>query len=238
MKIYLSPSQQYYNKYSAGDTTEKEQCNRIAEHCEKALIRCGFEVKRAAAGTRTDDAIAESNAWGAQLHVPIHTNAGGGKGCVVFVSQLSEDRLRYAQAVYDELAEITVADESYGVRTARFDEIRKTSGKCIYVEAEFHDSVEGAEWIIENVGEIGEAICRGICKGAGVKYIDIKEDKQMERFKDIEGSRLKTEILRAAELGLMQGYGDGTFRPNEPLTRAQAAAVMVRLHDKLKEELK
>lgn len=143
MKIYLSPSQQYYNKYSAGDTTEKEQCNRIAEHCERALIRCGFEVKRAAAGTKTDDAIAESNAWGAQLHVPIHTNAGGGKGCVVFVSQLSEDRLRYAQAVYDELSEITVADESYGVRTARFDEIRKTSGKCIYVEAEFHDSVEG-----------------------------------------------------------------------------------------------
>ena len=37
---------------------------------------------------------------------------------------------------------------------------------------------------------------------------------------------------------LLQGYGDGTFRPNEPLTRAQAAAVMVRLHDKLKEELK
>ena len=49
---------------------------------------------------------------------------------------------------------------------------------------------------------------------------------------------LKAEILRAAELGLLQGYGDGTFRPNEPLTRAQAAAVMVRLHDKLKEELK
>lgn len=57
-------------------------------------------------------------------------------------------------------------------------------------------------------------------------------------FKDIEGNGLKAEILRAAELGLLQGYGDGTFRPNEPLTRAQAAAVMVRLHDKLKEELK
>ena len=217
MKIYLSPSQQYYNKYSAGDTTEKEQCNRIAEHCERALIRCGFEVKRAAAGTKTDDAIAESNAWGAQLHVPIHTNAGGGKGCVVFVSQLSEDRLRYAQAVYDELAEITVADESYGVRTARFDEIRKTSGKCIDVEAEFHDSVEGAEWIIENVEEIGEAICRGICKGADIAYVPENYESEAEKAK-----------RWAVETGLIQGYKDGSYGWGDALTREQLAIIEYR----------
>ena len=217
MKIYLSPSQQYYNKYSAGDTTEKEQCNRIAEHCERALIRCGFEVKRAAAGTKTDDAIAESNAWGAQLHVPIHTNAGGGKGCVVFVSQLSDDRLRYAQAVYDELSEITVADESYGVRTARFDEIRKTSGKCIYVEAEFHDSVEGAEWIIENVEEIGEAICRGICKGADIVYVPENYDSEAEKAK-----------RWAVETGLIRGYKDGSYGWGDALTREQLAIIEYR----------
>ena len=217
MKIYLSPSQQYYNKYSAGDTTEKEQCNRIAEHCERALIRCGFEVKRAAAGTKTDDAIAESNAWGAQLHVPIHTNAGGGKGCVVFVSQLSDDRLRYAQAVYDELSEITVANESYGVRTARFDEIRKTSGKCIYVEAEFHDSVEGAEWIIENVEEIGEAICRGICKGADIVYVPENYDSEAEKAK-----------RWAVETGLIRGYKDGSYGWGDALTREQLAIIEYR----------
>ena len=217
MKIYLSPSQQYYNKYSAGDTTEKEQCNRIAEHCERALIRCGFEVKRAAAGTKTDDAIAESNAWGAQLHVPIHTNAGGGKGCVVFVSQLSEDRLRYAQAVYDELSEITVANESYGVRTARFDEIRKTSGKCLYVEAEFHDSVEGAEWIIENVEEIGEAICRGICKGADIAYVPENYESEAEKAK-----------RWAVETGLIRGYKDGSYGWDDALTREQLAIIEYR----------
>ena len=217
MKIYLSPSQQYYNKYSAGDTTEKEQCNRIAEHCERALIRCGFEVKRAAAGTKTDDAIVESNAWGAQLHVPIHTNAGGGKGCVVFVSQLSEDRLRYAQAVYDELAEITVADESYGVRTARFDEIRKTSGKCIYVEAEFHDSVDGAEWRIAIVGEIAAPICRGICKGADIAYVPENYESEAEKAK-----------RWAVETGLIRGYKDGSYGWDDALTREQLAIIEYR----------
>lgn len=215
MKIYLSPSQQYYNKYAAGDTTEKEQCNRIAQYCEAALLRCGFEVKRAAVGTKTEVAIKESNDWGAELHVPIHTNAGGGAGCVVFVSKLEGDRLKYAQCVYDELAAITEADKSYGVRTANFLEIRDTAAKCIYVEAEFHDSVKGAEWIIENVRSIGEAICKGICKGAGVAYVE----------EDSEASRAKAWAISQ---GLIRGFADGDYRWASPLTREQFAIIEYR----------
>ena len=40
-------------------------------------------------------------------------------------------------------------------------------------------------------------------------------------------------IETATELGIMEGYEDGTFRPNNPLTRAQAAAIIVRLYQKL-----
>lgn len=217
MKIYLSPSQQYYNKYAAGDTTEKEQCNRIAAYCTAALVRCGFEVKCAAEGTKTDDAIAESNAWGAQLHVPIHTNAGGGAGCVVFVSRLSEDRLKYAQAVYDEVAAITEGEERYGVRTANFDEIRKTTASCIYVEAEFHDSPERARWIIDNVAEIGEAICRGICIATDTAYIP-------------EGYESEAELAKrwAVESGLIRGYRDGSYGWSDALTREQFAIIEYR----------
>ncbi len=215
MKIYLSPSQQYYNKYAAGDTTEKEQCNRIAVYCEKALLRCGFEVKRAAEGTKTETAIEESNAWGAELHIPIHTNAGGGSGCVVFVSRLEGDRLKTAQAIYDELSKITVANESYGVRKANFLEIRDTVAKCIYVEAEFHDNVRDAEWIIANVRLIGEAICKGICEAVGVAYTG--EDSEAEKAK-----------AWAIEQGLIRGFADGDYRWKEPLTREQLAIIEYR----------
>jgi hypothetical protein len=40
-------------------------------------------------------------------------------------------------------------------------------------------------------------------------------------------------IARAHDLGLLTGFPDGTFRPSIPLTREAAAAVMVRLYDKL-----
>lgn len=215
MKIYLSPSQQNYNIYAAGNTTEKEQCGRIATHCKAALERCGFEVKCAEDGMSIGAAVKASNNWGADLHVPIHTNAGGGSGCVVFISKFEDERQKYAQAVYDEIAAITEADEKYGVRTAGFTEIRDTTAKCIYIEAEFHDNAENAQWIIENVSEIGEAICRGLCKAAGLAYISNRSEADDAK-------------AWAVSEGLIRGYLDGSFGWKDPLTREQYAVIEYR----------
>ena len=95
--------------------------------------------------------------------------------------------------------------------------IRKTSGKCIYVEAEFHDSVEGAEWIIENVEEIGEAICRGICKGADIAYVPENYESEEEKAK-----------RWAVETGLIRGYKDGSYGWDDALTREQLAIIEYR----------
>jgi hypothetical protein len=38
------------------------------------------------------------------------------------------------------------------------------------------------------------------------------------------------DILEAARLGLVQGYEDGTYRPEQPLTRRQAAYLALNLH--------
>lgn len=46
-------------------------------------------------------------------------------------------------------------------------------------------------------------------------------------LRDIKGHWAESEIRFAAEKGWMNGLNDGTFKPNHPLTRAQAATVMV-----------
>ena len=45
---------------------------------------------------------------------------------------------------------------------------------------------------------------------------------------DIAGHPLRAEIEAAVERGLVYGYGDGTFRPDEQVTRAQFAAMLNR----------
>lgn len=52
-------------------------------------------------------------------------------------------------------------------------------------------------------------------------------------FKDIDGHWAKGAIERMAKAELLKGNGDGNFRPDEKLTRAEFAAVLDRLLDLL-----
>ena len=219
MKIYLSPSMQDYNRYAAGNTTEMRQCSRIAEAAERALQRCGFEVKRAPMGQSAEDNVYQSNAWGADFHIPIHTNAGGGKGCVVFVSELNGEKYNFARAIYNAIDGITRYRSVYGVRAQSFYETNTTVAPCLYVECEFHDNPQLAQWIIDNTDELGEAICRGICKAAGKEYIP--EDEIVERWQKLsdipEGYRDMAK--RYIDKGALKGKADGNLDLTEDMLR-------------------
>lgn len=175
-KIYISPSNQNKNAYAYGNTNECVQCNRIAEALEKHLKRNGYEVKRAPKGQEMNKSISDSNKWGADVHIPIHTNAGGGKGALVMVYSKTAPNLKYAQPVYDALKAISPNGGGYGVRTDvdvckhTLGEIQNTSATAVYVEAEFHDNANLAKWIINNVDKIAVAIAKGICKADGKTY--------------------------------------------------------------------
>lgn len=60
----------------------------------------------------------------------------------------------------------------------------------------------------------------------------IREEDLM--FTDLEGHWAKAAIEQMAELGIIGGFPDGSFRPNEPVTRAQVAVLLQRLYILLK----
>ena len=173
MKIYLSPSNQSGNKYAYGNTNEMEQCNRIADAAKNALERCGFTVKKAPKGQDMRKSINESNSWGADLHIPIHTNAFDGKasGTIVFVYSKNSKNMKYANPIYQEVQSACPGKTDYGVReNPELAELNSTNATAVYVEADFHDNPAIAKWITENPNAVGEAIAKGVCKGAGVTY--------------------------------------------------------------------
>lgn len=227
MKVYLSPSSQPENKYAAGDTTEQVQCNRIAEAAKTALERCGFEVKKAPEGQSYQDNVAESNAWGADLHIPIHTNAGGGAGTVVFVNNGSTKQLQYANPIYDEVQAITPGNVQYGVRINKLYELSYTVATAVYVECEFHDRADLAEWIIAHVIDLGEAIAKGVCTGAGVKYIPADEP-EAEPEPEEPPMTYEEEKAAATEWAKIKNISDGT-RPYDPVQRVELWVTLWRL---------
>ena len=171
-KIYLSPSNQYDNQYAYGNTSEMKVCNTFAKAAEIALKRCGFTVKRAPEGQAMSKSISESNSWGADLHIPIHTNAGGGNGTLVMVYSQSSQNMALAKPIYNAVQAVTPGKIDYGIREyPQLAELNSTNAIAVYIEVDFHDNKEIAKWLINNSTTVGEAIAKGVCSGYGVKYV-------------------------------------------------------------------
>lgn len=204
-KIYISPSDQTGNLYAAGDTNEAVQCRKIAAALVTALVRCGFVAMTNLDGSMYDR-VRQSNDWGADLHLCVHTNAHDGtvKGTRLFCYEPDGEGYRACQAVMDALAPITPG-ESDSITIWHFYEVRCANAPTVYLEVAFHDNRSEAEWIIANTQAIAEAVCRGICAHYGVDYVPLAETLyrvQVGAFRVRGNAEKLLEELKAA------GYAD------------------------------
>lgn len=170
-KVYLSPSCQYDNAYAYGNTTEAVQCIKIANACKTALERCGISVKMPSDNSLVNR-CAESDKWGADLHVPIHTNAYNHKttGTRVYYYNGSTKGYNAAKAIYNVLAPFTPGTSENVSANNGLLEVNRPNAPTAYIEVDFHDVPSIAKWIIENTTAIGEKIAQGVCKHFGVAY--------------------------------------------------------------------
>jgi hemolysin-activating ACP:hemolysin acyltransferase len=116
---------------------------------------------------------AESNKWGANLHIPIHTNAYNKKvqGTRIYCYNTTGEGYKASKAIMSTLNPITPgSSDSINARDNLY-EINKANAPVAYIEVAFHDNEVEAKWVIENTEAIAEAICKGICNHYGVKYI-------------------------------------------------------------------
>lgn len=183
-KIYSSPSSQPANKYAVGNTNEQEQCRKIGAALDVILDRCGFDSKVGLSGTMYTR-VAESNAFGADLHMPIHTNAYDGQvsGLRIFIYKTGGEAEKIAKAIMKTLAPITPGTSDGISVQPQLYEISDSNAICVYLEIGFHDNPEEARWIIDHTEDIAEAIAKGLCNHYGVKYVEAP-DTEPEPDKD------------------------------------------------------
>ena len=175
-KIYISPSNQEANLYATGGTNEKEQCHKIARACYNYLKTKGFNVK-CTYNDNMYERVKESNAFGADIHLAIHTNATTKHnvtgGTQILLYSLTGERKKVGQAVFNRLAPITPGKSAEKlIEKPSFYEINSADGITIYCECEFHDTKDGSDFIIKNTKLIGEAIAKGICDYYGISVED------------------------------------------------------------------
>lgn len=74
MKVFLSPSNQPNNRCVLGHS-EKDHCEDLARRISLLLNMVGIQTKFRRPGVTMTASAREAEAWGADLYLPLHTNA-------------------------------------------------------------------------------------------------------------------------------------------------------------------
>ena len=83
-----------------------------------------------------------------------------------------------------------------------------------------------------------QTITRGELATAVVRFMDVPTVEAFaggDSFDDIAGHWARSYINAAAANGWVRGYADGTYRPDQPITRAETAAMINRIFGRLVE---
>jgi N-acetylmuramoyl-L-alanine amidase len=173
MKIYLSPSVQDHNLYVTGQT-EEQVMNKVCDVVQRELTGY-FTIYRNNPAMDLAAIIKDSNKKVGKggLHLAIHSNAGGGRGCVAFAYAPNTQSDFFAHCVYNQVAALTPTTDRGIQYRPSLAEVGQTKATACLVEVAFHDSKEDAKFILENIEKIGIAIANGIkayCKIPLEKY--------------------------------------------------------------------
>lgn len=174
MKAYINPSKQEWNKGKGNYGTEEDRMHELANHIVPLLKHNGFTVYTSPKSMSLGESIKDSNKklGKGDVHVDLHTNAGGGEGTEVYYSKGSVNGKKLATALYKHIAPETKSSDRGIHGVTHLAAVRDTDATAALVEYMFHDNSEDvAEWI--SPGEIhrqAENTVKAICEYAGVKY--------------------------------------------------------------------
>ncbi len=158
--IFLSPSTQEFNQYVTGGN-EELYMNLIADAMIPYLNASGINYVRNDPQGSAAASIAQSNAGTYDLHLALHSNAappsdyGLYKGPDVYYYPGSQKGQRAANIFADNLKAIYPEPDRVQVRTStRLGELRRVKAPSVFIELAYHDNVEDANWITQNIDEI------------------------------------------------------------------------------------
>lgn len=155
--IYLSPSTQEWNYYINGGS-EEEYMNLIADRMEPYLTASGIDFVRNTPEMTAASSITQSNMGDYDLHFALHSNAappgreGQVRGSLVFYYPTSSDGRRGAEITANNLRSIYPEPSLVKAEpTTLIGEVRRVKAVSVFVELAFHDNLEDAIWIKNNL---------------------------------------------------------------------------------------
>lgn len=176
--VFLSPSTQEYNQFVNGGT-EEYYANLITDAMVPYLRASGITFSRNNPGGTVTDSINASNAGNYDFHLAIHSNAappnlaGQVRGPDVYYYRDSAQGQRDADIIANNLKMIYPNPSLVTtVPTTTLAELRRTSAPAVLVEVAYHDNIDDANWIKNNIEAIGRNLALSVADILGVPFVE------------------------------------------------------------------
>ncbi|MBE6931950.1 MAG: peptidoglycan hydrolase [Ruminococcaceae bacterium] len=182
--LFLSPSTQEYNPYV---TTGNEEywMNLLADEMTPYLEASGINVTRNDPGGTVGASVRASNAGNYDFHLALHSNAapeslsGQLRGVDIYYFPGSTQALRMANIIVDNIKPIyPLPDRVRTVASNALYELRNTRAPAVLGEFGYHDNVEDATWLQNNLTAIARALALSVTEYFGLPFLSPGEIRQ------------------------------------------------------------
>ena len=175
--IYLSPSTQEKNFYVNGGT-EEEWMNKLADAMGPYLTASGIRYTRNTPQMTAASSIRASNTGSYDLHLALHSNAapeglyGQKRGIIVFYYPGSANGQRAATLVADGLKGIyPLPNDVRAEPSTSIGEVVQPKAPSVFIELGFHDNLDDAVWIKNNIEASARNIVLSLTEYFGVPFL-------------------------------------------------------------------
>ncbi len=236
MKICIDPGHNFdgWDTGAIGlKTREQDITYGIASKLRYILERNGFEVMMTRNNledclgsdviSSLDKRVNISNHFGSEYFISIHCNGSPNTtatGTETYICARGGTAEKIANKIQNQIVS-KLGTYDRGVKIGNLEVIRETYCPAVLVETAFISNTKDEQLLIEKQWEFAEAIADGLFEH--VRHV--KRDIFMEKFNDIKGHYAEKIIDEVAEMGIVNGNGDGRFNPDGWLTRGDAAII-------------
>lgn len=211
--IYLSPSTQE-NNYFVNGGTEEQYMNLLADKMVPYLDASGIRYVRNTPNMTAVSSIAASNAGNYDLHLALHSNAapegkyGTARGSIVFYYPGSIQGQKAAQIIADGLKAIYPNPNRVRAEgTTAIGEVRRVRAPSVFLELAFHDNVEDANWIKNNLDLIARNLVLSL-----TEYFDIpffEQEENLSGMVDVSWGVLNIRARPNSDAAILAQAPDG-----------------------------
>jgi len=177
--IYLSPSLQTFNPYITGGN-EAQHMNYVADALEPYLRANNISYYRNKPGMTLAQAIADSNARNVDLHLALHSNAATGaeagkmRGYNAYYYATSANGKRAADIIVENAKKIyPIPTLVRAIPTTNLAEVHQTKAPSVLIEIAYHDNLEDANWITNNIQTIAKNLAQSLTQYFNIPFVDV-----------------------------------------------------------------